>query len=119
MKYTITGTPKFWFRLNMFQVKQLIKCSKLHYDGVCRAASEKASYVWAGNNGFLTIWLMHAKQRSELSASWHDIDISLKIMENPPPGVDRQTISSLRVAFHGLLREANECHRVWVKKGAL
>lgn len=96
MKAKVYGDPRIHFALTVDEIKLLIEHSLHHYDGRCRAASEKATGAIDGSrNGAFTIWLWQIQENEDLA----DVDrneyplivdnatlqTALKCLEGPLP----------------------------------
>lgn len=107
MDITITAAPIAWVPLTDQQVDVLITCSQLHYDLLCRRASEPGGFIFGWKNG--TRWA--AEQKDLVSAqqvTLRNIDLSLKILEVQPPTLDLEVLQRRHDLHALLLRLADE-----------
>jgi hypothetical protein len=80
MRFEITARPVFTFTLTREQIVMLMELSGMHYDNVCKAASQPRGFLYGWSTGAT---LMPANEAITVSASWRDLDIACKIMEMP------------------------------------
>ncbi|KWU17892.1 hypothetical protein [Burkholderia cenocepacia] len=90
MKIDIVGIPEYYLFFEEAHLAYVLELSKMHYDGVCRAASARAGTNGATMNGFLTVWSDNIEsQRTHepdsptrpCRSSRHELDTLLKILE--------------------------------------
>lgn len=130
MRIEIAAQPKFWLRMSLPLVNLLVKLSRAHYDSVCRSASIP------GPGAFINGWLCSltpisgdklAEDGTRLedsgtpimvSASFHDLDTVLKIIEMPPPleVTDRQMLEDLRESIVAAMRLSNGLKNILLVK---
>lgn len=109
MKVTIVGQPKFYFEVSLGLVKDLLRCSKLHYDGECQRASAPigapiypGSKLTQASNGVLRMWFntfetgdtVDTLREVAIGMEWNTLDLISKICEN---NMVLDTVSQARV----------------------
>ena len=77
MKIQITARPTFEIPISLWEVEQLIKLSKNHYDSACKAISIPGGFLygWRNRVGGSVAW-------GTVDATWHELDFLLKVCEN-------------------------------------
>lgn len=117
MQIVITAVPRFSVALSPEDVELLSRLSASHYDARCRAASVP------GVHGFIHGWRVGQTWASEegdeqvpaAEATWHELDTSLKIMENTRglPSDDQARARELTRNLSGALEFARALLPVW------
>lgn len=110
MDIEITTQPIFWLPLTPRQVAVLDKLSKAHYDATCKAASRP------GEGGFIHGWHVMSEYVDSLcKATWREMDLCLKIMENSDwlPQDEQEIVSELRKSFWGAMNLATNQYKDW------
>lgn len=99
----IYGVPKFQFRMSLAEAKQLQELSAHHYDFTCRCAGQLG--------GFLYGWInqLTYEETNELIASRRELDILMKICEQPASPEITRLITHLR----GAMTFASDVARHW------
>jgi hypothetical protein len=112
MKFKIRSIPRFEFELTEAQVSMLVTASALHYDYTCRSLSMERSIVAGSPHGLLVSW--HNIQQAAikypecgpatLEATWRELDLCLKCMEGPLPGLqyERERVETT-LAFNRMM----------------
>lgn len=106
MKIRIIGRPHFQFSLTNAQLRVLIACAGAHYDAECIAAAHIGGFLYGWRN----------MDGRNITATWGNIDLCLKIMEIIPPTFytrDAIVASRLREAFHAALKQASKDSLLW------
>jgi hypothetical protein len=85
MKIEIQCIAKFWIELPLDSAKLLQELSAIHYDGACRSAGMVGGFIYGWVN-MLTAFEGEEvpTEPRKVTASFHDLDIALKIMECSP-----------------------------------
>ena len=88
MKFTIHASPQFDLDITSDQLTMLAELAALHYDAACKSAAEVGGFIYG--------WIIERRWvgRSDptdmsMTATWRQLDLCLKIMENPPRGYSR------------------------------
>jgi len=105
----ITAEPRFKLNITLAGAECVFEMGHTHYDGVCR---------WHCHpDGFVAMWrkrLQQEQQNSEckafIYATWHELDIVLKIMENISVlGFEQiETVANLRALINRAMFEARK-----------
>jgi hypothetical protein len=120
MHIEIYGIPRFALPLSTDDVALLMKLSARHYDGTCRQASQDGAFP--GQFGLLCRWkrmldsyVAENEPPQPVTGEFRELDLCLKIMEDPGPFApeEAERLSTLRLAFGGALRLANEVRPSW------
>lgn len=75
MKFEVTAKPVFHFTPTEQQIACLISLARLYYDGRCKAAAQQGGFIYGWRNAIVEF------KMPEVSASWHDLDTTMKIIE--------------------------------------
>ncbi len=116
MRMTITAAPRFSVPLSQAQVGLLRQLSRTHYDSTCQAASvpgvDGFIYGWGNRLAFA---LEEGEPAPQLDATWAQMDLSLKILENTMGLSNEEKAAALHLTrnFRGALDYARELVPVW------
>lgn len=88
-------------------IEVLMELSANHYDGKCQAASKIGGFIYGWNNA--TRFGIPLDGERTLTATFHELDLSMKIMENSDLLTKGKpewaaSVSKMRKAFIGAVR---------------
>lgn len=106
MKIKVQGQPEFLLAISLEDIAILAKVSAKHYDAVCREASADDGRGYDPlNRNFITAWRNHLEFDKKyyqpgdtepmVTATWRNLDCSLKILESINLSVLRDPLERL------------------------
>lgn len=112
---TIYGRPEFQIPMSESLVISLCECSRLHYDGLCKKASEYGNFLYG-----LRMATEFNKKDYVATLTMHHLDTLLKITEVPKPNMTKEAIEEvgrfIDLVIGVVLRYKKEYMTAWTAK---
>ena len=104
---TIRATPRFYINMSIEYLDVLMDCSKKHDCLDCKQAGLQGGFLygWYGSVSHLA-----DDEEPIVTATWRDLDLLSKIIENPPPMTQAKykLIDEIGTLIHFVLSTAND-----------
>lgn len=103
MKATIYAVPKFAITFTASELNTLTRCSKVHYDGVCKDASHVGGFLFGWANCLISPDEKYPNDESTAAITClsRELYICIKILEMPPSDV-QDAARKLAIILAGL-----------------
>lgn len=112
MKIEITAVPKFHLSLSYPDATFLSELAAMHYDATCKNAGRLGGFLYGWIN-HLTLADACEAADTTVDATWRELDICLKILENTGTDEQRDRASALRMAFRRAMDRASVLLGMW------
>lgn len=113
--FRVVGRPEFRFDITKAQLDILLRCSSVHYDMTCSDASRVGGFLYGWNNLMAcAAELTPPKTIAQVTATLRELDTLCKILEMPPPDVDKREAAGMIMSFYDVLRFASGWREQWV-----
>lgn len=103
MRATIYAVPKFAITFTASELNTLTRCSKVHYDGVCKDASHVGGFLFGWANCLTSPDEKYPNDEptAAITCTSRELDICIKILEMPPSDV-QDAARKLAIILAGL-----------------
>lgn len=112
MEIEISARAVFAFKPTLTLLQSLETCAILHYDATCKAAAAPGGLIQRE----IQLFGFTGPESASISWSFRELDLILKICENPPRALEANAIAQLSefvLASHKALSRANELQLQW------
>lgn len=105
----ILPVPRFEMPFTLYQVSILKQLSEAHYDFTCKRSGRVGGFIYGWEQS-LTF-----SELGSVSATWHDLDLTLKIMEMPylTGKEENDAIVAIRKMCREAMNRANKAVDKW------
>lgn len=89
MKATIYAMPQFQITFTKSEIDTLMRCGRIHYDGVCQSFTRQGGFLYGWNNCLTSPdeKFPDDEQTVAISCTSRELNTCIKILEMPPSDV--------------------------------